>query len=214
MKSPTTRAAFLAAGAGGALLAASATASAAPIVTLPELEGVLRKSARHKTLVAATKLERGAFLHHATNVLNAFEDTYREGPGAIRVACVLYGPSLVVALNDAMWGKYRLFDVLDQAEDGLPAMLHTPQNPFLRPNPADGAQDAAVETLLRRGVSIAVCNNALTSLAKIIAQNQHTDAAHTHDELARNLVPGAMLVPAGVAAIVLAQEAGYTYLGA
>ncbi|HTU70440.1 MAG TPA: hypothetical protein VMF11_08965 [Candidatus Baltobacteraceae bacterium] len=212
--SRTTRAAFLAAGAGGAMLAASARASAAATLDLHELESILRKSARHKTLIAATKVDYGIPLHHAANVLNAFEDTYHEGRGAIRVACVFYGTSLVAALSDAMWGKFHLFDVLAQAQDGLPMMLHTPQNPFLRANPAAGREDASIETLLRRGVAVIVCNNALTTLAKAIAQNQQADAARIHDELAQNLVPGAVLVPAGVAAIVLAQEAGYTYLGA
>jgi len=211
--SPTSRGAFLAAGVGGAMLAATARASAATVLDLHDLETVLRKNARHKTLIAATKVDRGISLHHAANVLNAFEDTYHEGPGAIRVACVFYGTSLVAALNDRMWGTYHLFDVLDQAQDGLPMMLHTPQNPFLRANPAAGRDDASIETLLRRGVALIVCNNALTTLARAIAQGQQADAARIHDELAKNLVPGAVLVPAGVAAIVLAQEAGYTYLG-
>jgi len=179
------------------MLAASGRASAAQMLDLHDLEGVLRKSARHKALIAATKLEYGISFHHAANVLNAFEDTYREGPEAIRVVCVLYGTSLVAALNDRMWAAFQLFDVLERAQDGLPMMLHTPQNPFLRSNPAAGRDDASISTLVHRGVAVMVCNNALMTVSRAIAQNQQTDAGRIHDELMQNLVPGAVLVPAG-----------------
>jgi intracellular sulfur oxidation DsrE/DsrF family protein len=212
--SSTTRGAFLAAGVGTAVFATSTGAQAAAPLNLHDLEGVLHSSARHKTVIAATKVDRGISMRHAANVLNAFEDTYHEGTGALRVVCVFYGTSIAAALNDAMWGKYQLFDVLDQAADSLPTILHTPQNPFLRANPQAGRDDASIETLLHRGVVILICNNALTTFARALAQNQRADAGRVHDELVQNLVPGTVLVPAGVAAIVLAQEAGYTYLGA
>jgi len=207
----TTRTGFLAAGLGGAMLAAAAPAAA--LTGLHDLEGVLHRSTRHKQVIAAVKIDQGTPLRHAVNALNAFEYAYGEGPGSLHVACVLYGPALFFAANDRLWGDYHLFDVLNQAQDGLPLMLHTPENPFLRPVASARRDDASVETLMLRGVTFLVCNNALTAITRTIAQNQHADERGVYEDFLRNLVPGALVVPAGVAAIILAQEAGYTFLG-
>ena len=203
-----TREAFLA---GAALVAAAAPAMAQGVSKMPAIESVLHKPARHKQVIAAVKLDHGAPLRHAMNGLNAFEYAYGQGAGALHVAVVFYGSSLLIATNDAMWGKYHLFDILDASSDGLPDMLHTPQNPFLHRMP-HAEDDFSIETLSRRGVTWLVCNNALHAMSRFIAAKQSVSDQQVYADLSRNLVPGALIVPAGVAAIVLAQEAGFTFL--
>lgn len=225
----TSRAAFLAAGtAGAALIASSTPASAAVppgVANQAALESVLHRPAKHKQVIAAQKVDLGAPLRFAMNTMNAFQFSYGEGPGTVHCACVFYGPALFIALNDALWGRYHLFDVLDNVGDSLPAMVHTPQNPFLHarsamktsdsPDDVHGFyHDGSVEALSRRGVSFLVCNNALTEVTRQIAAIQKADAKNVYDDFRHNLAPGAMIVPAGVAAVVLAQEAGFTFLPA
>jgi intracellular sulfur oxidation DsrE/DsrF family protein len=207
-----TREAFLA---GTAFLAAAAAAEpvmAQGVSQIPAIESVLHKPARHKQVIAAVKLDRGAPLRHAMNGLNAFEHAFGQGPGSLHVAVVFYGSSLLVATNDAMWNKYHLFDILDASTDGLPDMLHTPQNPFLHATPSRPDEDVSIETLSRRGVTWIVCNNALRAMSRFIAAKQSLSEGQVYQDFTHNLVPGALLVPAGVAAIVLAQEAGFTFL--
>jgi intracellular sulfur oxidation DsrE/DsrF family protein len=138
---------------------------------------------------------------------------------------VFYGPALFIAMNDALWGRYQLFDVLDSVGDPLPTIVHSPQNPFLHarstlhtsdaPDDVHGFyRDGSVEALSRRGVSLLVCNNALTEVTRQIAVVQKADPHNVYEDFRHNLVPGAMIVPAGVAAVVLAQEAGFTFLPA
>jgi|GEM_PF-818465 intracellular sulfur oxidation DsrE/DsrF family protein len=202
-----TREAFLA---GTAVLAA-APAMAQGVSKIPAIESVLHKPARHKQVIAAVKLDHGAPLRHAMNGLNAFEYAFGQGPGALHVAVVFYGSSLLIAANDAMWEKYHLFDILDASNDGLPDLIHTPQNPWLRPM-AHADDDFSIQTLSRRGVTFIVCNNALHAMSRFIAAKQSLSDGQVYADLSHNLVPGAIIVPAGVAAIVLAQEAGFTFL--
>lgn len=226
----TSRAAFLAATTAGAAAIATAgpaTAAAAPggVADRAALESVLRRPAKHKQVIAAAKIDRAAPLRYAMNTINAFQFAYGEGPGAVHVACVFYGPSLFIAANDDLWGRYHLFDVLDSVGDSLPVLVHTPQNPFLHATSSLHASDSpddirgfyhdgSVEALTRRGVSFIVCNNALTEFTRQIATLQKADPHNVYDDFRHNLVPGAVVVPAGVAAIVLAQEAGFTFLPA
>ncbi len=207
-----TREAFLAGTAVLAAATAAAPAMAQGVSNLSAIESVLHRPARHKQVIAAVKLDHGAPLRHAMNGLNAFEHAFAQGPGSLHVAVVFYGSSLLVATNDAMWNKYHLFDILDASSDGLPDMLHTPQNPFLHATPSRPNDDISIETLSRRGVTWMVCNNALHAMSRFIAAKQSQSEGQVYADLSHNLVPGALIVPAGVAAIVLAQEAGFTFL--
>lgn len=225
----TSRAAFLAAGTAGAALLASAapgTAAVPPgVSSLAALESVLHRPAKHKQVIASPKVDGGSSLRYAMNTINAFQFAYGEGAGSTHVACVYYGPGLFIACNDALWGQYHLFDVLDQVGDPLPNIVHTPQNPFLHarsslktsdsPDDQRGFyHDGSVQALSRRGLTLLVCNNALTEVTREIAAVQKADPKNVYDDFRHNLVPGAMVVPAGVAALALAQEAGFTFLPA
>jgi intracellular sulfur oxidation DsrE/DsrF family protein len=222
----SSRATFLAAGATGATLVAAATpafAASPGVADRATLESLLNRSAKHKQVIAAPKIAGGAPLRYAVNTLNAFQFAYAEGPRSVHIACVFYGPALFIAAEDVLWGRYRLFDVLDAAGDPLPALVHTPQNPFRHARSSLRASDApddprgfyhdlSVEALSRRGVSFLVCNNALQEMSHQVGAVEKVEPRTVYDDFRRNLVPGAMIVPAGVAALVLAQESGFTFL--
>jgi intracellular sulfur oxidation DsrE/DsrF family protein len=224
----SSRATFLTAGATGATLiatAAPAFAASPGVADLASLETLLHRPAKHKQVIAAPKIGGGAPLRYAVNTMNAFQFAYAEGARSVHVVCVFYGPALFIAAGDALWGRYRLFDVLDQSGDPLPAMLHTPQNPFLHARSSLRASDApddvrgfyhdlSVAALSRRGVSFLICDNALQEMSRQVGAAEKADPQSVYNDFRRNLVPGAMVVPAGVAAVALAQEAGFTFLPA
>ena len=226
MGSNTTRAAFLTASAIGVTLAATACATGATGPGAPAdmatIEAILRKPARHKQVIAAPKIDGGAALRYAGNTLNAFQFAFAEGAGSLHVACVFYGTALLFAADDWLWDKYHLFDVLDRTGDPLPTMVHSPQNPFYRArssappsDPAKGGQeDFSVEALTRRGASWLVCNNALNGLTRELATASNLDPAGVYNDFRTHFVAGTTVVPSGTAAIVLAQESGFTFLPA
>ena len=75
------------------------------------------------------------------------------------------------------------------------------------------ANPASIETLLRRGATFYVCDNALRGLAMKVAAAGFagsSDAGALHAELRRNLVPGSLLVPAGVTTIDALQQEHFT----
>jgi hypothetical protein len=220
----TTRSTFLASAALGvaAATALDARPASAAGYDLHAMQAILHRPARHKQVIAATRVAMGTPLRYAGNGLNAFEFALGEGTGSLQVVCVLYGASLFFALNDGAWDRYRLFDVLDHAGESTLGLIRGRRNPFyharsLNPHDAPDDQhgfyhDISVEALTRRGVSWFVCDNALHSVARDVAQMQGEDPDHVYHDLRGSFVPGALLVPAGVAAIVLAQEARFTFL--
>jgi intracellular sulfur oxidation DsrE/DsrF family protein len=217
------RSSFLAAGAmsaaGFAMSAAEATAAAsstpAPSAAVPfsfnraEFDAELAKPYRHRQLLGSTKLADGTVLHYMENGLRAYADGFGEGPGTLHVAAVLYGTSLTLVTDDAMWSKYGFAGTLRTEGETLDASAAT-KNPYA----------ARVAALVTQGAAFFVCNNALSGTAYRLAKN----AAHgeptrgqvvaIHDDLAAHLLTGATIVPAGVAAINAAQEAHFTYVQA
>jgi intracellular sulfur oxidation DsrE/DsrF family protein len=225
----TNRAAFLAAaaaGVGAASLAGLASpVSAAGGYDIAAMYAVLNKPARHKQLIASTKIDRAGAFRYAGNAMNAFQFALGAGPGSLHSLVVVYGTSVFLAANDMLWGKYRLFDVLDAAADPLPMLPHTPANPFLKPRSSMNAMDKpddregfyhdfSYTALQKRGMSMFVCDNTLHNIADQVGRQSHTDPKTVYADFRANLVPGALVVPAGVAAIILAQEAHFTFLPA
>ncbi len=167
----------------------------------------------------------GSFVHYMKNTLNAYEFSWKEGPGTTHVAAVLYGPAIAAVLNDAMWSEFKISDVLAaRYQDTFTA--NTPPrstNPFLVNRttiPVTGKSsdplyvNDSVTGLELRGASFFVCNNALAGLAQEFA-SPSIDRATVEAirlKLTQNFAGGAMLIPAGVAAINACQEQRFTYL--
>ncbi len=156
------------------------------------------------------------------NGLNGLEFGFDIAPSNIAVAFVSHNTSNLMLYDDSAWSTYllgQLFGIKD------PTGAIVPRNIFF-PSHATGSskdpgdphgfyQDASISTLQRRGVHFFVCNTALVEQAEVIvsagASKQTVDAVA--NALRSHLVPGAMLVPSGVAAIAYLQARhGYAYV--
>jgi len=229
MRPMGTRRAFLGTSAV-ALGAASTTAAlgAAPTPSGPydfaAIAARLARPAAHRQVFGTAKLAGGNILHYMLNALNAYQFDYGEGPGTLHAAGVCYGSAVALLLDDAAWQTYQLVSVQEKRGDPLKAKPSTSGNPFL---PATSAldpradrddshgfyHDESLTAIVQRGASFFACNNALRGLATDIAVTYGITTAPVNVVLAdlrRHLVPGALLVPAGDAAVNQAQEAKFT----
>jgi hypothetical protein len=126
------------------------------------------------------------------------------------VVVVMRHNGIPLALNDAMWSKYKLgafFKLTDPATKA-PAT----RNFFVSSGPGDlVVPDAALDRLLARGVRAGACNMAITVYSGIIAKQQGLPADQVRNEWIANLVSGVQLVPSGIVAINGAQSRGCGY---
>jgi intracellular sulfur oxidation DsrE/DsrF family protein len=184
-------------------------------------EAILARPYRHRQVFASTRLADGLVLHYMENSLDSYEHGFEDRPGTLHTAAVLYGTSLAVAMNNAMWAKYPLPSVVEPSAQGVGARVEGMVDALLH-----GGGDAAlassinpyaaqVGVLVERGASFFVCNNALRGFSdKLSAKMSGSSAAAIRDDLAGHLLPGAMVVPAGVGALNAAQEAHFTFIQA
>src|SRR5262249_34987459 len=69
-----------------------------------------------------------------------------------------------------------------------------------------------IEPLQRRGMISLVCNVAVQNWARSLGDDMHLPADEVANDLKANLVPGAILVPSGIYALIRAQNAGCAYM--
>jgi hypothetical protein len=187
----------------GLLQAPSDALAAAPASDGPLWPGKLR--GRHRQVVDAYEINDGHPLAFAYTFLAP-----NASPGAATAIVVLRHAALPLALNDAMWAKYRVGESLkiSDPETKAPAV----KNPFLHPKPGVlPVDEMAIDRLLEKDTIFAACNVALRAISKKLAGNAGVSAEDAATEWVANVVPGITLVPSGTWGVNRAQEAGCTY---
>jgi hypothetical protein len=166
----------------------------------PNWPGTL--NGRHRQVVDAYEFNSGYPLVFAVTFLAPNES-------ASAVVILRHG-AFPIALNDAMWGKYKIGEAMKivDPETNAPAK----KNPFLRPKPGVlVVDDMALDRLLARGVIFGACNVALMVQSKRLAPNAGVSADEAAKEWAANIVPGITVIPSGTWGVNRAQEAGCSY---
>ncbi len=184
----------------------------------------------HRCLFDFPQHKNGMPLLHILNYLNTYTEAYKSAPGQAGAVGTFYSmgtqSSIPLAFNDAMWAKYGLGDYL-----GLKDAAGTPytRNVFNRPTASDlhllmqaiqsptipafaGAMPAlGLESLQKMGTTFLLCANAFGGWCEELAVRGKGKAADLQKDLAANLLPGVVMVPAMVIAIEKAQAAGIAY---
>jgi intracellular sulfur oxidation DsrE/DsrF family protein len=215
-------------GAAAATIAAAATTGVAfagdgAVASYETFLATARAPFKHKQLFTSPRANNGAIFAYMRNSLNGYQFGWGEGPGTLHAAAVLNGLGVAQGVDDEMWARYGLAQVLAKNNDIVKAPGADRGNPWLHPaavyprNDADQStpynQDASIETLRRRGASFYICNNALRQLAiKTIDAGlaNGADLETLHADLRRHIVSGSILVPAGVTTIDALQQEHFT----
>jgi len=179
---------------------------------------------RHRLMfdsTAASAAESAMF--YADTYYAANKSGYGLDPQALGVILVLRHMATPFGYNDTVWAKHgaAFADKLKLA--GEQAIRATKNNPLLSaandgkakndPKSKDG-DDAPVTlaTLAAKGARFAVCGVATQGIAAQLAKGSDASAKAIEDELKANLIPGAVIVPAGIVAVDRAQEHGYAFV--
>jgi len=202
-------------------LAASAPASVmttvsrrrAPSPSPWDMSWVERMSAApYKVVLDSQNLDDGAALDYAADIMNTFREVYNGPDTQTRVVVVMRRLGVPMALKDELWDRYAIGE--DRKVNDPITKAPAKRNPWLRaaPNAPSYEVDSKLESLLPRGLTVLVCNRAAMNMAHSIAEKYKLDVEKVRDEVRKGLVPGALLMPNGIFAVVRAQNAGCAYL--
>lgn len=209
----STRKDFLAAGSLFALAPAVAQAktTAPPELTFQfdrtRFNAILSKDAKHKQCFGVTKISQGAALEGMGNSINAYNDFLKEGPGAMQAVAVLYHAGVAFGFSDTVWNEYLIPSL-----PAAPAFIRDEVGPVKRGK--GNPYKSQVAELVGKGASFFVCHNAIAGISGLAASVLKTAPQNVHAAIMGGILPGALVVPAGVMAVNACQEAKFTYIAA
>lgn len=169
---------------------------------------------KHRQLFDAPDPDGGTVLRHVRNYLDTWREAYGVEDRDVSVIVTLYARTTPLGLQDAMWEKYKLGAALSITDSTTNAPLA--RNYFAHPRPgdpvADGTAESSIEALQRRGVTFALCNNALKRWSGRLEKGGMGAAKDIHADLTAHALPGVVIVPDVIIAMTKANERNFGYV--
>jgi intracellular sulfur oxidation DsrE/DsrF family protein len=159
----------------------------------PQDDWMSARNAKHRVVVDVTSAAGWPdAVRFANNLLQGHKNGWgvEESDVAV-IVCFRHGAT-PLGYNDVIWSKYG--KTIDPKATPPPAV-----------NPYNSGEEQQLAALAKRGVQFMVCGTASRGLATRIA-GPGGDVEGVLKEMGANLIPSARIVPAGVVAVVHAQE--------
>jgi len=212
--------------AGAGALAAAATSSpllaapagrrsragAAPVTDTWDVSWIDRVKGKHKVVFDSPEVSDGAGLFRAIMWADQLKEVYGTPRSDISSVLVLRHAAIVLAMNDAFWNRFNVGRQVKMKDPGTRRWYAA--NP-LSSTPAGTPPKFASYTapaFVADGGIILACGLAFEQVVGRYAKEDklsHEDATKRARE---NLLPGVILQPSGVFAVLSAQEAGCSYI--
>lgn len=192
----------------------SASAEVASAQVPKEEPWLGRLNGKHRQFFDAVTPNDGWALVFALNFIDKNMEAYGLKQSDVTTVIGLRHMAVPLALNDAMWSKYKLGEflkIMDKSTNA-PATRNVFSHVKAGDMPFPGA---AVDELVARGAIVTACEVALTALSGMAAGAAGLPPGNARSEWMSSLLPGVVVVPAGVLAVNRAQEkhCSYCYAG-
>jgi hypothetical protein len=164
------------------------------------------EKAKHRLVIDCADVGDGLALTNAQTVLNGYKDVYNTTDADMTLVVVIRHKAIQMALNDAIWERWKIGEQLNVKDAGEPAL----RNVYAK----GGARAAGdkIEPLIQRGVIVLCCNLALMRSAGQFATAMSMPVDDARKLFIDSLVPGVIRQTNGVFAVTRAQEAGAKFL--
>jgi len=172
-----------------------------------------RVNRKHRAVFDSPEFSDGAGLIRAVNWKNEYQEVYGTAPEDMSAVLVVRADGIWLAMNDAFWATYNVGEKKN-FKDGA-------SGKFLAANPIASASSAKspksadmnIPQFLASGNVVLACHRAFGG---VVAHVKKTDKLATDEEAEAKavtyLLPGVILQPSGVFAVLRAQEAGCHYI--
>jgi hypothetical protein len=207
-------------GIGAAAMAATAVGAsliaqpASALEMAPDEPWLAKLTGKHRQFFDGVSANDGWALVFAANFVNMNMKAYGLTRSEVTAVVGLRHMATPLALNDAMWAKYKLGEFLKVTDKHTNAPAT--RNVFAQVPAGEGPLSGnGVDQFLAGGGIVTACDMALTALSGMSAAAAGLPPAAAKAEWIANLFPGVAVVPAGVLAVNRAQEyhCSYCYAG-
>ena len=168
--------------------------------------------AKYRVVFDANNIADGFALNLAADFLDTCHEVYGTRDDEARAVIVMRQLGTQMAFNDDLWDRYAIGEErkINDPSTHKPAR----RNPFWRAAPGTSGMmaESTVEALVARGAIVLVCNRAAMNIASSMAERTKRDVEEVRKDVRAGLVPGALLMPNGIFALIRAQNAGCAFM--
>ena len=169
------------------------------------------KAKAHKQVFDMGTLDAGGVspLHFTHFWMEANKEVYGATDAQMQAIVGIAGNAFPMAFKDAIWAKYPLgehWKVNDPKTN-----VASKRNVFADPTEAGMTAAFMVAALQKRGVIVWMCNNALTLISGMMADNTKQGHDAVYNEFKAGLLPGVKLVVSHTMMLGACQEHGCSY---
>jgi hypothetical protein len=207
---------------GAAMLGAVPSAlSASPIAEASgsaagawDLSWTERLKGEYKVVVDSPEVEEGGGVMRASVWSKGYADAMGTKPSQCSTVLVLRHNAIVLAMSSEYWAEYKLGEKekVNDPVTNKPAV----RNPVLLNSREHGTparyDDMALDKFIGRGNVVLGCGLAFEGMVDYVKEQDKVSDAAAKEKATRMLVPGVILQPSGVFAVVRAQQAGCWYM--
>jgi hypothetical protein len=174
----------------------------------PSDEWLTRIKGKYRQVFDCTSPNDGFGAAFPLNFISSTKEAVKVTEKDIGTVVVFRHMAMPLVLNDAMWEKYKIGEMLNVKDPNTSApatrnvfRANVPLNPGL-----------TYERLMSdHGVIVVACNLALTVISGMLAPKAGVTPEQAKTEWTENVIPGVALAASGVYAVNRAQGAGCTY---
>lgn len=202
----------IAASAGALIVGRWSTASAEvapPVASGVEADEWLSKiRGTYRQVFDVTGPSNTTAIMFALNFIDGVKESTKASDRDITAVVVFRYLALAMVLNDAVWAKYKLGEVLAVTDPrtGAPATRNIAHSSM------PGRPGLTYEQLAASGtVIIVACNHALNVISGLAAPKAGVSAEDAKKDFLAGVIPGVHLSATGVYAVHRAQQTGCTY---
>ena len=181
-----------------------------------DLSWVSKVTGKHKTIFDVPEVDSGYGVWRASIWAKQYQETLGAAPKDLSTVLVLRHNGITLAMQQSFWDKYgigkaksALHPITQQPTDRNPALLSSSRNEV----PADFDAVALDKFISRGGIALG-CNLAFGDCVELVKSKEGLSDADARKQAIGYLVPGVILQPSGVFAVIRAQEAGAVYIRA
>lgn len=170
---------------------------------------------KHKAIFDLTETESGYGVWRGAIWVNQYTDVMKAAPADFSPVLVIRHNAIVLAMQQTFWDRYNTGEVR-KVTHPLTGET-TKKNPVLL-DERDGLpapySNMALHKQIARGATVLACNLALEDCVGTIMSADKVSKPEARKRAIAYLVPGVILQPSGVFAVIRAQQAGASYIKA
>ena len=221
----TNRRGFLEAAAANAaafaILPGAAFASPPPDAFIPDsteswnVDWPDKLTGKHKAVFDITETDAGHGVWRAGMWAGQYMDVMKAAPADLSPVLVIRHSAIILAMQQSFWDKYNIGE-LKQAKDPMTDEI-SKKNPALmdeRDRIPAPYNTLGLHKQIARGATALACNLAFQECVRHIERADKVAPDVARQRALAYLVPGVILQPSGVFAVIRAQQAGAAYIKA